>query len=91
MAALATQDYSDNEIPGPFGPVPAKYNRSDAIQIPDDAKSKVGLEAMPSPRGELARMQVLLESIRLKQGRDVIDPSIIMKEQVATILELLKV
>lgn len=70
-AALATQAYTDNKIPGPFGPAPAEYKRSDDIQIPEDSKSKVGPEVMPSPRGELAGMQVLLESISLKR-RDLV-------------------
>ncbi|KAH7308634.1 hypothetical protein B0I35DRAFT_360873, partial [Stachybotrys elegans] len=88
QAAEATEAYNKNQIPAPFGPIPDEYNRDEDIQLPRDAK--VQPEAMPSSTGEFARMQVLMESIRLKQGGDVIDPDKITKAQIIPILDVLK-
>lgn len=86
-AAAATNDYNNNnKIEAPFGPVPAEYDRSEDVQLPSDATLKGD---MSSRIGELARMQVLLESIRLKQGGDTIDPSMITKEEMLPIRQLL--
>ncbi|KAI9686422.1 MAG: hypothetical protein M1822_003767 [Bathelium mastoideum] len=85
-ARLATQAYNDDMIPAPFGPIPAEYDRTDDIELPEDIKL---LQTKPPARGELARAQVVTESARLKQGGDKIDPSKIEEDQLAPILKLI--
>jgi len=80
------KDYELGKIPGPFGPLPSEYSRTDDIKLPEGTELS---GAMPSPVGELARMQVLLEGIRLKQGGDRLDPSKITEDQIKPILDLL--
>ncbi|KAF2831674.1 hypothetical protein CC86DRAFT_342661 [Ophiobolus disseminans] len=87
-AAAATSAYNDDKIAAPFGPIPAEYDRSEDIQLPSDANLDT-TKTLSSPIGELARMQVLLESIRLKQGGDTINPSKITEEQIKPILDAL--
>ncbi|KAI8941968.1 hypothetical protein NX059_000078 [Plenodomus lindquistii] len=84
----ATEAYNANKIVSPFGPVPGEYDRSEDIQLPKDAG--LGKDAvLPSPIGELARGQVMVESIRLQQGGDVINTGSISKEQMKSLLDAL--
>lgn len=87
-AAAATQDYNDNKIDAPFGPIPAEYDRSEDIQVPADANIDAN-KTLPSALGEWARWQVFLESTRLQQGGDTIDPSKITEAQIKPILDAL--
>jgi hypothetical protein len=83
-----TTAYNNGEICGPFGPVPSEYDRTEDLPMPAGVNLKA--DAMPSPIGELARMQVLMESIRLKQGEDTIDNSKVTDDQIRPILDLLE-
>jgi monoamine oxidase len=85
MAKAATEAYNNNNIPAPFGPIPAEYNRDEDIQVPRDANVKE-----TARRGEWARMGVLFESIRLKQGGDTIDPTRIKDADIKPILDEIK-
>lgn len=87
-AAAATEDYNQDKIKAPFGPIPEEYDRSDDIQLPSDA-SLDEKQTLPSPLGGLARTQVLFESIRLQQGGDTIDPTKITEQQIKPILDIL--
>jgi hypothetical protein len=90
-AAKATEAYNSTDpkeaIPGPFGPLPAEMDRSADIQLPPDVK--LDTQKLPSPIGELARMQVLVESLRLKQENEAIDPTLIKPDQIKDILDAL--
>jgi len=86
-AKKAILAYNNDEIKAPFGPVPAEYDRTKDIDNPPDVK--IDEPAMPSRKGQLARMQVLMETIRLRQGGDTIDPSQITKEQIKPLLDVL--
>src|SRR3569833_1305753 len=94
-AAAAADAYSKNEIPMPFGPIPEEYDRTAEVKLPKKAARLVGgeptktpekappaLEVNSSPIGELARMQVLFESIRLKQGGDTLDTGKITEDMI---------
>ncbi|KAK8088321.1 amino-acid oxidase [Apiospora hydei] len=81
-AHRAAEDYAADRVPMPFGPVPAEYDRTQDIRVPDGVDDA----AVPSPRGELARQQAMMEEIRLKQGGDFLDPSIVSERDVAPIL-----
>lgn len=63
-------------------PLPAEYDRPQDARVPGSAENTT-VPSPPSPRGELARHQVMIEEIRLKQGGDVVDPSRASKEDVA--------
>ena len=74
--------YSNNEIPQPFGPLPAEFDRTTDIEgctalkdrlkgIEDPAKTTP--QTTYSPRGEYLRHGVLLEMLRLAQGGDQLD------------------
>lgn len=84
-AHRAAEAYVADEIPKPFGPVPAEYDRTQDIRVP----STVNEAAVPSPRGELVRQQAIIEEIRLKQGGDIVDPSNVSEEDVAPILTVI--
>ncbi|KAI9658235.1 MAG: hypothetical protein M1821_002368 [Bathelium mastoideum] len=88
-ARRATQAYNKNEIPAPFGPIPAEYDRTDDIQLPEDIELTGPEDTLPPARGELARAQVVTESARLKQDGDKLDPSKIEEDQLAPILKLI--
>jgi hypothetical protein len=81
----ALDDYNNNRVEGPYGPLPVEWNRPKAVGIPSD----INAEVADSPAvGELARYGVLLEHIRLRQGGDVVDPKNVTKEDLAPILDL---
>jgi monoamine oxidase len=78
----------DRKIPYLFGGVPLEYNRTEDLPLPKDATLK---GKMPSRIGELARWQVFVESIRLRQeDGDTIDPKLVKADELKPILELLK-
>ncbi|KAK7951049.1 uncharacterized protein PG986_006777 [Apiospora aurea] len=81
-AHRAAEDYAADRVSQPFGPVPAEYDRTQDIRVPDGVDDA----ALPSPKGELARQQAMVEEIRLKQGGDFLDPSIVSERDVAPIL-----
>ncbi|KAK7924414.1 hypothetical protein PG985_006468 [Apiospora marii] len=78
----AAQAYMNDKIALPFGPLPAECDRPRDVVVPSGIESTT----VPSPKGELARHQVMIEVIRLKQGADVVDPSRVSKEDVAPFL-----
>jgi len=93
-ASKAFQAYNKKEIPGPFGPLPAEFDRPKDVLLPADfaekltKKEETTIEQEIEPVGELARMGVLVEQIRLEQERDVIDYSSITMAELAPLLEL---
>ena len=70
----------DKTIPGPFGPLPAEYNRTEDVQNivghADDAP-------VASPIGELLRHQVIFENLRQAQGGDKLIAEDITKPQIS--------
>ena len=86
----AAKAYESNAIKeGPYGPLPAEFNRTEDVKLPDGGPQKDTTEAptvKPSPIGDFARMGVLFEKIRLQQGGDKVDPSAIRSDQVKSIV-----
>ncbi|KAE9970475.1 hypothetical protein BLS_004896 [Venturia inaequalis] len=80
--------YNNREIPGPFGPIPEEWNRPKDVRLPrdysKDDRKKIGENIVPV--GELLRMGILMEQIRLRQGVDVIIPDQISENDVTAIL-----
>ena len=75
-ARKAMLAYERNEIPPPYGPLPAEFNwRTDKPQPVE-----------PAAIGNLARLQVIFEKIRLQQKVDKIIPENITKDQVKRIV-----
>ena len=74
--------YDQNKIPGPYGPLPAEFARTTEVKLPKEVKEIDRLNGLPASNivvkppavGDLARMQVLFEIIRLKQGYDTLKP-----------------
>lgn len=59
----------------PYGPLPAEYNRTEDIKhIADDVEPK---------RGDLARQQVAIETWRMQNGGDQLNPKEVSKSQVS--------
>ncbi|KAF4445855.1 L-amino acid oxidase [Fusarium austroafricanum] len=85
----ATKAYKKKDGPQmiepPFGPLPAEYNLTKEDHLPTDAPAKVELQS-DLYTGDLARLQVLFEWIRLEQGSDEIQPEKINKSEVRPIL-----
>ena len=77
-ARRAAAAYEKGEIKMPYGQVPKEFDRTENIDLPEGTA--------PAAIGDLARLQVLFESIRLMQGGDVIVPEKIKKEQIADII-----
>ncbi|OAL30364.1 hypothetical protein AYO22_01562 [Fonsecaea multimorphosa] len=71
-------------IPWPFGPLPGEYEFTEDIHTP--APSKLKDEDVPAPIGQLARLQILMEQIRLRMGEDKIDPSKVKKEDLSDLV-----
>jgi monoamine oxidase len=86
----AAQAYESDAIKeGPYGPLPAEFNRTEDVKLPDGGPQKDTTEAppvKPSPIGDFARMGVLFEKIRLQQGGDKVDPAAIRSDQVKSIV-----
>jgi len=86
-AQAVTKAYEKGNIPAPFGPLPYEFDWTNDIKLPKDTVADE--VTMPSPVGLLARMQVLLEGIRLDQGGDMLDPSKVTKDEIKPILDLI--
>lgn len=86
-AATAALAYENDEIAMPYGPLPAEFDRTKDIKLPEGPRNDTDAPTVrPSPVGDLARLGVLFESIRLQQGGDMIDPTAIKPEQVKAIV-----
>ena len=81
-AGDAYRAYNSDPPKGPFGPLPAEYNRTDDIKMPQmkaddnkllvDPEHKFAVEHV-SAVGDILRQQALFEKLRLRQGGDVLD------------------
>ena len=91
-ANAALQAYNGGKIAGPFGPLPAEYDRSEDVkQMASEhgQAEKADPSVVPlASEGEWAREQVLFETIRIRQGGDQIDSSLIKTEQIAPLLQV---
>jgi monoamine oxidase len=86
-AQNAYKGYNENDIPGPYGPLPVEMNLPSHVKIPEDAPE--GLAEEVNRRGELTRIGVLLEQIRLKYDLDEFDPEKATKDDLAPFWDLL--
>ncbi len=71
-------------IAWPFGPLPAEYDYTDDMHTPGPSNLKDA--DVPAPIGQLARLQILMEQIRLRMGEDKIDPSKVTKEDISDLV-----
>ena len=78
----ALNAYNKNEIPAPFGPLPAEFDRMKDVGEAGVDVNKNNTAA----EGEWARQGVIFERIRLAQGGDQLDLSKVSKEDVAPLL-----
>jgi len=85
-AHRALQKYNKGEIKGPWGPLPYEYDREKDVQY----MSTLEKGKVPKREGELAREQVLFETIRQKQGGDQLVCEDVTKKDVAPLLEAAK-
>ena len=81
----AARAYEKDEICQPYGPLPAEFDRLPDVGLPG-VEGGTRTEETPSRLGEMARMQVLFEEIRLRQGGDRLDPKQITREEVKSIV-----
>ena len=66
-AASVAYDYEHDNIPGPFGPLPAEFSRPQNLS-PARQEGKLEAQSMKAaPTGDLARFGVYLEQCRLSQ------------------------
>lgn len=86
-AQKAYAAYNDKTIPGPYGPLPVEMNLPPGVKIPVDAPKSLVSEV--NPVGELTRIGVLLEQIRLKYNLDEFEPEKATKDDLAPFWELL--
>ena len=84
--AAAQKAYQKDEIPAPYGPLPAEFDRTEDVKVALNDGNKVNKEKM-APRGEWARQGVLFETIRLKQKGDQLDLAKVTAEEVAPLLD----
>ena len=79
----ALNAYNNNEIPAPFGPLPAEFDRME-----DVGEAGVDVEEKKAAaEGEWARQGVIFERIRLAQGGDQLDLSKASEKDVAPLLD----
>ena len=77
------QAYNHNEIPSPYGPVPAEFDRTKDVEpLGWDGKQVEKTSAI----GEWLRQGVVAEGIRLEQGGERLDTSKVKKDQVKEFL-----
>ena len=79
----ALDAYNKNKIPGPFGPLPAEFDRTEDV-------SWAGVEVdkkKAAAEGEWARQGVIFEQIRQSQGGDQLNLSKVTEEDVAPLLD----
>lgn len=80
---LPSVDGKNPEIPGPFGPLPAEYDRTDDIAMNKAQRQMADkIATTASPVGELARWQMEIEKIRLRQGADQVDAERISEDKI---------
>lgn len=92
-ACKATEAYNYDNVPAPFGPLPAEYDRTQEVTIPCSEHGHShgpGVVAQTSAIGEIARLQVWQETNRLKQGGDRLDPDRISEEAARPILRAIE-
>ena len=87
----ASRAYENNDIKEPYGPLPAEFNRTEDVKMPERGPQKDTTDAptprvKPSPIGDFARMGVLFEKIRLRQGGDRLDRKGIKPDEVKSIV-----
>ena len=87
----AARAYENNDIKEPYGPLPAEFNRTEDVKMPERGPQKDTTDApaprvKPSPIGDFARMGVLFEKIRLRQGGDRLDRKGIKPDEVKSIV-----
>ena len=82
----AMEAYHKNDIPAPYGPLPAEYDRTKDVKAAVNEGNKVNEKKM-APQGEWARQGVLFETIRLRQKGDQLDLAKVTAEEVAPLLD----
>jgi hypothetical protein len=71
-ASDAASAFANDKIPMPWGPIPPEYDRTEVMKTPAlNNNLEVTIES--SPLGDLARQQVCIESLRLKQDKERLD------------------
>ena len=88
--AAALEAYNKSEIPAPYGPLPAEFDRPKDVEEVSNVGKEVD-EKRTATQGELARQGVLFETIRLKQKSDQLDLAKVTAEEVAPLLDAEKV
>ncbi len=78
----ALDAYNTDNIPAPFGPLPTEFDRMKDV---GEAGVEVDMKKAAA-EGEWARQGVIFERIRLAQGGDQLDLSIVSEEDVAPLL-----
>lgn len=73
----AIKAYNNNEVPGPYGPLPHEYDRTADIKY----MKEDDVDVQSSPIGELLRQQVMVESIRQQQEQDQLEAKAVTKDQ----------
>lgn len=87
--AAAMEAYHKNEIPAPYGPLPAEFERTKDVKEALKKGNEADQKRIAAP-GEWARQGVLFETIRLKQGRDQLDLAKVTADEVAPLLDAQK-
>lgn len=80
----ALDAYNSNDVPAPFGPLPAEFDRMKDV---GEAGEKVDLEKVAA-EGEWARQGVIFEQIRQAQKGDQLDLSKVTEADVAPLLDV---
>lgn len=84
--AAALKAYHKSEIPAPYGPLPAEFDRTKDVTEALNEGNEADQKRMAA-QGEWARQGVLFETIRLKQKRDQLDLAKVTADEVAPFLD----
>ena len=84
--AAALEAYNKSEIPAPYGPLPAEFDRTKDVAVALNEGNEVD-ETRVAAQGEWARQGVVFETIRLKQEGDQLDLAKVTADEVAPLLD----
>ena len=78
------QDYNNEKVPEPWGPIPKEFDRTEDVKPLDPNTGEV-LEKgskLANGNGEWLRQGCWIEQVRLAQGKDRMDPAKVADDQV---------
>ena len=84
--AEALEAYNKSEIPAPYGPLPAEFERTKDVKEVSNEGKEPDQKRMAAP-GEWARQGVLFETLRLNQQGDQLDLAKVTADEVAPLLD----